>query len=148
MNRLRLNVLIDVLSFISTIFMISTGFVLRYVLPAGSGRLEGAGLGQGAMVRPITLLWTLTRHEWGDIHYWASMALLVFLSLHLFLHWRWIVCMVKGQPSDASGLRVTIGTLALLTLVAFAIAPFLSPTARISRGELLQQKMTEEGRVK
>lgn len=141
MNRPRLNFIIDVTAFISGLLMTSSGFVLRYLLPPGSGRLESAGHGFGALRRPITLLWGFTRHEWGTFHYAVSLVLLTVLSAHLLLHGRWLLCMMKGQAvENRSGLRFFVGIFALIALLAFAAAPFFTSTETVSRGELLEQR--------
>jgi hypothetical protein len=85
-------------------------------------------------------LWGLTRHEWGNIHFWTAIGLMGALSLHLVLHWRWIVCMVKGKPREGSGIRVALGILGLVSLLALALAPFLSSTVRMPRGRVLEQR--------
>jgi cytochrome b561 len=57
--------------------MSGTGLLLAYRLPPGSR--GGHGLS--------SLGWT--RHEWGDLHFWISIAFLALLLIHLALHWRW-----------------------------------------------------------
>ncbi|MCM8794239.1 MAG: DUF4405 domain-containing protein [Candidatus Omnitrophica bacterium] len=135
MNRPKLNFIIDAVAFAGVVFLMATGFLLRYGLPPGSGGL-GAGRGAGAAERPVALLWGLTRHEWGEIHFWIAVALMAILSVHLILHWRWIVCMVKGQKPEASGVRLAFGILALTCLLAAAAAPFCSRTEYVRRGDL------------
>ena len=92
MNRSSLNFLIDAAAFVVFLFLTTTGILTRYVLPPGSGRWA--------------TLWGLDRHGWGDVHFWLAVALLAILALHLALHWRWVVCMVRGQHSQSSGARV------------------------------------------
>jgi hypothetical protein len=142
MNRTKLNLVVDSLALACAVFMVATGFILEYVLPPGSGRLgtEGHGVGPGGMHRPIQLLWGLTRHEWGDVHFWTALILMATLSLHLVLHWRWIVSVVKGQRPEGSGIRVAVGILAFVSLLALAVAPFVSPTIWMPRGEVLEQR--------
>lgn len=138
----RLNLIVDILAFVCAVFMVATGLVLEYVLLPGSGRLgtEGFGPAPGGMRRSIVLLWGLTRHEWGGIHFWTAIALMAALSLHLVLHWQWVVCMVKGKPRDDSGIRVALGILGLASLLALALLPFLSSTVRVPRGQVLEQR--------
>ena len=62
------------------------------------------------------------------------------LSLHLVLHWKWIVAMVKGRPKEGSGIGVALGILGLGALLALALAPFLSSTTRMTRGSVLEQR--------
>lgn len=142
LNRPKLNLTIDVVGFACAVFMIVTGFILEYTLPPGSGRLgtEGFGPAPGGPQRPILLLWGLSRHEWGTIHYWIAIALMAAMSLHLVLHWRWIVAMVTGKPREGSAIRLALGILGLASLLALALAPFLSSTARIPRGQVLEER--------
>jgi hypothetical protein len=142
MKRPNLNLAVDILALILAVLVVVTGLVLEYMLPPGSGRLgtEGFGFAPGAMQRPILLLWGLTRHEWGNIHFWTAIGLMGALSLHLVLHWRWIVCMVKGKHREGSGIRVALGILGLVSLLALALAPFLSSTVRMPRGRVLEQR--------
>ena len=86
------------------------------------------------------LLWGLTRHEWGNIHYWLAIGLMATLSLHLVQHWQWIVCMVKGKPTQGSAIRAALGIVGLASLLALALAPFLSSTERMPRWQVLQQR--------
>jgi hypothetical protein len=124
LNRRKLNLIIDVLGLICAVFLIVTGFLLEYTLPPGSGRLgtECFGPAPGGLQRPILLLWGLSRHEWGNIHYWIAGSLMAVLSLHLVLHWRWIVAMVRGKPREGSGVRLALGILGLASLLALALA--------------------------
>jgi Domain of unknown function (DUF4405) len=129
-------------AFICAVLLITTGFLLEYSLPPGSGRLgtEGFGIGPGGLRRPILLLWGLTRHEWGNIHFCFALSLMAALSFHLLLHWQWIVCMFKGQPREGSGIRVAVGILGLVSLLVLAFAPFFTSPERMSREEVLQQR--------
>ncbi len=86
MKPVTKNILIDSMAFVSGLMLLATGAILRFVLPPGSG-----GLGQGRRSREAVTLWGWNRHEWGDIHFWIAVVLLVILLIHLVLHWRWIV---------------------------------------------------------
>ena len=70
MKRTRLNFVIDAAAFAVFLFLVSTGMLLRYQLPPGSGGLHGRGVGYGESQQPVLLLWGWTRHQWGEIHYW------------------------------------------------------------------------------
>jgi len=141
-SRPKINLAIDILVFISAVLLIATGFLLEYSLPPGSGRLgtEGFGVGLGGLRRPILLLWGLTRHEWGNIHFYLAIAVMAALSLHLVLHWQWIACMVQGRPKEGSGVRAALGIMGLASLLMLAIAPFLSSPEQMSRGQVLEER--------
>jgi hypothetical protein len=144
MKRTQLNFAIDAGAFAVFLFLLSTGLLLRYHLPPGGGRLDAVGTGQGAAERPVTILWGWTRHEWGQIHYWIAGLLITVLAVHLALHWKWIVCVVGGARSDASGLRFGLGLASLAALVLVAAAPLLAPRVLVTRGELRQQLAAPE----
>ena len=113
MRRTDLNFVVDAAAFVAFVLLTATGVLVRYVLPPGSGW--------------FSTLWGMDRHDWGQIHFWIAVLLLVSLGLHLFLHWRWVVCMVKGRPHEGSGLRVALAVVGVLALVALASAPFFGP---------------------
>ncbi|OQK16673.1 hypothetical protein AU255_01845 [Methyloprofundus sedimenti] len=113
MKRVNLNFIIDVVAFVGFIVLTTTGVLMRYVLPPGSGH--------------YSTIWSLDRHEWGGIHFWISIVFFSILSLHLVLHWRWIGGVVTGRPNQSSGLRVGLGIVGLVTVVALAISPLLVP---------------------
>ena len=136
MKRSTFNFVIDALTFGLFVFLTATGFVLRYALPAGSGRISGGGQGYGAMAREITVLWGLDRHQWGEIHFTISVFILILLSLHLVLHWRWILAVIRGRKGEGSGARVALGAMGVLGLLFLALTPFFSTTEQFSRSEL------------
>jgi len=117
MKRPNVNFIVDFLGFAGFVLLTATGVLMRYVLPPGSGH--------------FTTIWGLDRHEWGSIHFWIAIAFLAVLACHLFLHWRWIVTLMRGRPREGSGARVALGTVGLAALLALAVAPFVSPVERV-----------------
>lgn len=93
MNRTLINVIIDLIAALLMLGMIITGYLLRFPLPPGSNK--------------SLILWGLSRHQWGGVHFWISLSLLLVMLLHLVLHWNWVVSMVckycgfdkNAQPS-------------------------------------------------
>lgn len=90
MRRDTLNFLVDLLALLAMIGLLFTGLVDKYLLPPGSR--GGHGLE----------LWTLSRHEWGDIHFWFAVSLIVLLILHVMLHWTW-VCVIVQRATPGAG---------------------------------------------
>ena len=128
MNRSRLNFFIDTVAFVAFVLLGATGVLIRYILPPGSGHFSS--------------LWGMDRHDWGRIHFWIAVALMGSLAFHLFLHWRWVVCMIKGRPSEGSGVRFSLAIIGLLTLIGLVLAPFFGqvektgePPHRMRTGE-------------
>ncbi len=120
-GRKELNFLVDALAFLCFAFMVSTGVILYFLLPPGTGERLA--------------IWGLGRHEWGDVHFYTSIAFLAVLSIHLVLHWKWIIALIKGRESKYSRERLLCAVLATLALLAIAFAPTLSPVVSAGRGE-------------
>jgi hypothetical protein len=110
MNRTFLNLAIDTMLAVLFVVMIATGFILRFPLPPGTNR--------------ELVLWGLTRHEWGGIHFWMSLAIVSMLALHLTLHWQWVTTVVGrrllGRPR-VEGPHLTSGGLSILVLAGAGI---------------------------
>jgi hypothetical protein len=138
MKRVHLNFLIDAIAFGAFLFLASTGVLLRYQLPPGSGGLNGRGAGRGEALQTVQTLWGWARHDWGAIHYWIACILMAVLAIHLFWHWNWVVCVIQGKSTDRSGWRLGLGVFGLCALVLLAAAPWISPTEQRTREELRQ----------
>lgn len=141
MSRLGRNFIVDLLSYVGFVLLIGTGLILKYILPHGSGRLVGRGSGQASGEKLVTTLWGMTNEQWGQVHFWIAVAILVVLALHLILHWRWITCVLgrKERPSGASGGRAFLGLAGMFGVLALALLPFLTPTDQTARNQMLQQ---------
>jgi hypothetical protein len=117
MHRAKWNYVVDTLALVAMVVLAVTGFMIRYKLPPGTSR--------------YLALWGMNRHEWGNIHFWSGVVLLVLLALHVILHWDWIVIMTRGPSSEKARLRVGVALVVVFALVAIAAAPFLVPAERI-----------------
>ena len=136
----NLNIIIDTIAYAEFIFLASTGLLMRYTLPAGSGH--------------HTTVWGLDRHEWGALHFWIAVAFLSTLALHLILHWNWIVGVLRGRKTESSGLRFGLGLFGLVAVLVLALTPLLSPVEknnhpgqqrRLERTETVQDEISDEG---
>jgi len=143
MKRTSLNFLIDAIALVAFAVIVSTGFLLRYVLPSGSGQLEGSGTGWRAAQKAVSLLWGYTCHQWGEFHFWVSVVLVAVLALHVVLHWRWIISVVRGRrPREGSGARFALGVVGLVSLAILCVAPFFGEKQQVPRAVL---RPTEAG---
>lgn len=127
MRRPTKNFIIDSFAFSGFVLLTTTGVLMRYVLPPGSGHSR--------------VIWGLDRHDWGDVHFWISLVFLGTLAVHLVLHWRWIVSVMSGKPREGSGFRLALGVIGLGGLMALSVVPILSPvettpTRENARGSL------------
>jgi hypothetical protein len=122
MKRSTLNFIIDAILFMGLVLLVSTGLAMRFLLPAGVERLERGQL----------ILWGMSRHQWGDVHFYIAVGLMVILAAHLVLHWRWVVSVGAGERRQNS--RLWLGALAVSALLFVAVAPFLSPVEKKAPG--------------
>lgn len=76
MKRSYLHLLIDALLFLGVLGLVLTGLLMALILPAGSRQAS---------------VWGMTRHDWGDLHFWIAMGILATGLLHLFLNWGWVL---------------------------------------------------------
>lgn len=112
-RRTATNFAVDAAAFAAFVLLVATGLVERYLLPPGTGRFQS--------------LAGMNRHEWGEVHFWIAMVLMIALAAHIVLHWNWIVCVVRGRRTEASGYRIALGVVGLLGLLGLSAAPFLAP---------------------
>ena len=123
MSRNKAHFLVNVLSYGVFVSLASTGFLLAYRLPARSCSDSLLGL---------------TRHEWGDIHFYLSLAFVGLLVFHLFLNWKWVLCTfalrVGGKNPDGSP-RGAWGWISLLILGAVTAALLAGPWLFAIKGE-------------
>jgi hypothetical protein len=96
MLRNTVNFILDLTSFLNLLMLMFTGYVMRYILPPGSGGLGRelhGGRGRGINIKE---LWSMTRHEWGSIHFYLAVVFVVLMIVHIILHWKWITYYVKS----------------------------------------------------
>ncbi len=124
MNQSKINFVIDTVGLVLLAMLAATGFLIHFVLPAGSGR--------------SLHVWGLTRHDWGDVHFWLAAGLLTAMGLHLAMHWRWVIHMIKGNGRHA-GLRWGLVVVVLLMLLGLLVSPWLLPVE--SSGERGQHRL-------
>ncbi len=127
MKRAHLNLLIDIAAFVVLLLLISTGMLIEFRLPPGSGGGEPRGLGPGVWDRPFDVIWGWTRHEWGEFHFWVACSFIALLSVHLVLHWKWIVCFLKDKSSHFSRGKITFVAVILTALIFSVVLPLVSP---------------------
>ena len=110
MSRTFLNLLIDTTVAVLFLTMMATGYLLRFPLPPGTNK--------------DLLLWGLTRHGWGGVHFWVSLALVSVLAVHLALHWQWVVSVVGRRllgRARVEGHSLVSGGLSIFALAGAGI---------------------------
>jgi len=146
MNKLKKNIIVDVLSYLGFVLLLGTGLILEYIVPHGSGRVAGRGTGPASGEKLITTLWGMTRVQWGEVHFWIAVGMLVVLAFHLILHWKWITCVLgrKVKPPETSGGRAFLGLAGMLGILVLVLLPFLTPTEQTPRLQMLQKTETRK----
>ena len=89
MRRATLNFIVDLISFVNLLGLACTGFIMKYILPPGTGGY-GRGFRGGRGPGEIKYLWSMTRHEWGYIHFYLAVGFVILMVVHIILHWSWI----------------------------------------------------------
>ena len=95
MKRTNLNFIIDFVSFLDLLGLAFTGFIMKYILPPGTGG-RGRQLHGGLGGEHIKDFWSMTRHEWGDIHFYLALLFIVLMTAHILLHWSWLKNYLKS----------------------------------------------------
>jgi len=98
MKKLTLNFIVNSTIFLLFLPMVSTGLLL-YLFPRGLGGITALGL---------------SRHEWGDIHIVVSLLFLIFIGIHLVVHYNWEKASIKRF------LKIGAKPLIISTLILFA----------------------------
>ena len=105
MNKLKTNIIIDILLLAAMATVSSSGYLLDEVVRRG---VTFMGMG---------------RRTWIDIHLWSGIIIVVLLILHIIFHWKTINgFFTKHIPNKA--LRYVTYAL-LLALVLIAAIPWL-----------------------
>jgi hypothetical protein len=95
------NFIVACVGFILLISLATTGAILRYVVPCGGGRRWRGGRGAAEAGQHIRELWSISRHQWLDIHFWIAAAFLVIIAVHILLNWDWIRGYIKSIKRGA-----------------------------------------------
>ena len=97
MKRVTVNFIVDSVSFVDFALLAITGFILKFVLPSGTGGL-GREIHNGSGREHIKELLSMSRHDWGKIHFYLSVIFVLLMILHIVLHWSWIKNYMRCRP--------------------------------------------------
>lgn len=114
MKRQHLHLIVDAGLFLSVLGLVLTGLLMTWVLPPGSRAAS---------------VWSWTRHEWGDVHFWLAMTMLGIALLHVALNWGWVCSvalrLVKPRGALMGQLGRHLAGAALVAALAVVIGGFL-----------------------
>jgi hypothetical protein len=88
-NKARLNFVVDAIILAAFIAAAISGTALL-TMPHG-------GFRGGRNPDFYQTVLFLDRSTWDDVHTWSSLGLIAGIVIHLALHWRWIVHMVRRR---------------------------------------------------
>ena len=120
-DKSKLNLSIDIFMFLLLMPIAGIGLLIKYVLIPGIQR----NLIYGSNI-DLTF-WGLTRHQWGTIHLILSVTFLTLLILHILLHWKMIICILKKMIPNKY-LRIgLLGFLAVFSLIVLFSPLLIKP---------------------
>ncbi len=120
-DRSKLNMSIDILMLLVLMAMAGIGFLIKYVLVSGEQR--NAIYGENVNLHFLGL----DRHEWGTIHLIASILFLVLIILHIILHWKMILCIVKRMIPQKFSRYIFASFVFALSIILFLFAFIIQP---------------------
>lgn len=95
MNRIKTNIIIDILMLLAMASVSISGWVIKYFLPLGGRMRHRSYLVSNEFMG-------MERCTWRDIHLWSGIALIILLVLHVVLHWNFISAFFKKHiPNNA-----------------------------------------------
>lgn len=131
MRKVQINFYLDFFAYAVFVLLVATGLLMEYVLVPGSRGGQGlAALGY-------------TRHDWGGIHFYLSLAFIAAIALHVFLHWSWILATFSRYLIAKHIAAVTVTGVVSLLIIA---APFMLPLSRSTEKGELQEREGRFGR--
>lgn len=90
-KRSRVNFVVDALITVGFLLVAISGVVL---LAAGQGGYQG-----GRNPHAVREALALSRWTWRSLHDWGAAAFAGGVLLHIGLHWKWIVCMIRSKSA-------------------------------------------------
>lgn len=115
MKKVAVNTIIDAFSFLLFSCLVSTGILIAFRLPPGSGQLNILGL---------------TRHQWGDLHLALAIAFIALVIAHLYLHRTWITSIFRRDNKTI--IRAGMFTILVLLPAVLIAMPIAVPTESYS----------------
>ncbi|HZJ73307.1 MAG TPA: DUF4405 domain-containing protein [Perlabentimonas sp.] len=133
-DRAKINLVVDIILFLLLMGMAGIGFLIKYTLLSGEKR----NLLYGKNVN-LELL-GLDRHQWGTIHLIVSIAFIVFIVIHIILHWKLIGCFFRRLFPKRTPRIVFISLLSVVSLFLFVFAFLVTPNA-VEYGNLYRHRV-------
>jgi hypothetical protein len=135
MKKASLNFWVDVITLSALLAKIWTGLLIHFVLPPGQGRAKWR------------LLWGMSRHDYGNIHFYLAIGMGVLVFLHIWLHWSWIcsvLCDLVQLPPPHKKTQIIWGICALLFISAGCAGSLLWANTQVTVTGISGEDYTRE----
>ena len=100
------------------IWLATTGGLMYLRLPLGSG---------------AETIWGMSRHEWGQKHFWLAVSFLALSVLHVALHMGWLSSVVREQYNSSKA-RTLIWAGVMLAMILIASLVLAGPREQAGHG--------------
>jgi len=90
MKKIRINAIVDLLMLLVFLPSFFSGIVLFKILPSGNRIQSGRNL-----FLEENVFWSLTEHEWTNIHNISSLIFSALILIHFLLHLPWLKSLPK-----------------------------------------------------
>ena len=117
-NRLKVNIIIDLVMFLAMAVTSVSGIVIKLIAPLRR-TAESEWVREAAMW--FFQVWN--RRTWAHIHLWAGVIVMALLVAHIALHWQTVDGFFKKHIENKS-LRTSLYMVLLLLLIV-SVVPWL-----------------------
>ena len=117
-NRLKVNIIIDLVMFLAMAVTSISGIVIKQIAPLRR-TAESEWMREAAMW--FFQVWN--RRTWAHIHLWAGVIVMALLVAHIALHWQTVDGFFKKHIENKS-LRTSLYMVLLLLLIV-SVVPWL-----------------------
>ena len=107
MKRSTQYVILNCILLLLLVSLLSTGLLLHYRLPPGIGRHSA--------------IWGLSRHEWGEVHFWIGLSFGGMALIHVLLHWPWIRSLFVNVSERRRNAIIGAIVFAIVIFVVFVV---------------------------
>jgi hypothetical protein len=117
-NRLKTNIIIDLVMFIAMAITSISGVVIKIIAPLRRSAHE-----EWVRKAASCFFQAWSRRTWAHIHLWAGVIVMVLLVVHIALHWQAVDSFFKKHIAN-NALRKTLYVVLLLLLI-ISVVPWL-----------------------
>jgi hypothetical protein len=119
------NLVIDAVMALQIGAIAGIGLLIKFVLVPGQEL--NVLYGRGTALRFLGL----DRHEWGTIHMWVGVSLLVLLVLHIILHWGPILGLLCAVSRSLAARIAVVIAVILLALLLISLPLWVKPEVTV-----------------